>query len=76
MEAQKKYCLRKAMKRFLENFHWEHPFLQVINTPDGLNSTASNNRMFEEGKLRCILGAKPGDRPFLFLQPESSEDSI
>jgi len=71
--SAKNDCERNACKRFLENFHREHPHLKAILLEDALASTAPNIQMIEENKLLYILGAKPGDHKFLFDQLEVSK---
>lgn len=74
--SAKNDCERNAIKRFLDNFRREHPFLRAIIITDGLSSTGPNVGMLEDGGFRYILGAKPGDHQFLFEQLELSEEAI
>jgi hypothetical protein len=73
--SEKNDCERNAAKRFLENFKREHSHLKVVIVTDGISSNASYIRLLEENQMSYILGAKPGDRKFLFDFIESSEET-
>ncbi len=64
--ANKNDCERNAAKRLLTDTRREHPHLKLIVVEDGLASNAPHIRLLQELDYRFILGAKPGDHPFLF----------
>jgi len=64
--STKNDCERNAAKRFLPKFREEFPRLPVIVVEDGLSSNGPHIRDLQQHNMRFILGAKPGDHPFLF----------
>ena len=68
-------CERNAAKRFIENFKREHPHLKVVILGDGIASNAPYVRLLESHKMKYLLGAKPGDHPFLFDAVDASEET-
>ena len=71
--SEKNDCERNAAKRFIEHFKREHPHLKVIIIADGLNLNAPYIRLLEDNGMKYLLGAKPGDRKFLFDAIEASD---
>ena len=61
-------CERNAAKRLLRKIRREHPRLPLIVVEDGLASNAPHVRELIDCGMHFILGAKPGDHPFLFDQ--------
>ena len=59
-------CERNAIRRYLEDFRKVHPHLKCIVIEDGLSSNGPHIRDLLEYGMHFILGAKPGDHPFLF----------
>jgi hypothetical protein len=66
--SEKNDCERNAAKRLLRRIRQEHPHLKLIVVEDGLASNAPHIRELRELHMHFILGAKPGDHPFLFAQ--------
>lgn len=66
--SEKNDCERNAAKRLLRQIRREHPHLKLIVVEDGLASNAPHIRELQNQNMRFILGAKPGDHPFLFDQ--------
>ena len=64
--SEKNDCERNAAKRLLRRIRQEHPHLKLIVVEDGLASNAPHIRELQELNMHFILGAKPGDHPFLF----------
>jgi len=64
--ATKNDCERNAAKRWLPAFREDFPRLPVIVIEDGLSSNGPHIRDLQQHNMRFILGAKPGDHPFLF----------
>jgi hypothetical protein len=65
---EKNDCERNAAKRLLRHIRREHPHLKLIVVEDGLASNAPHIRELLDLDIHFILGAKPGDHPFLFEQ--------
>jgi hypothetical protein len=65
---EKNDCERNAAKRLLGRIRQEHPHLKLIVVEDGLASNAPHIRELQKLNMHFILGAKPGDHPFLFEQ--------
>jgi hypothetical protein len=61
-------CERNATRRFLARVRKEHPHLGFIVVEDGLSSNGPHVRDLLNHGMHFILGAKPGDHPFLFEQ--------
>ncbi len=66
--CEKNDCERNAAKRLLRRIRQEHPHLKLIVVEDGLASNAPHIRELRDLNMHFILGAKPGDHPFLFAQ--------
>jgi hypothetical protein len=66
-------CERNATRRLLKSLRKEHPHLGFIVIEDGLSSNGPHIQDLLEHRLHFILGAKPGDHPFLF---EKAVDAI
>jgi len=66
--CEKNDCERNAAKRLLRHIREEHPHLKLIVVEDGLASNAPHIRELQKLDMHFILGAKPGDHPFLFDQ--------
>ena len=66
--SEKNDCERNAAKRLLRQIRQEHPHLKLIVVEDGLASNAPHIRELQNLNMHFILGAKPGDHPFLFDQ--------
>lgn len=66
--SEKNDCERNAAKRLLRRIRQEHPHLKLIVVEDGLASNAPHIRELQNQKMHFLLGAKPGDHPFLFDQ--------
>ena len=66
--SEKNDCERNAAKRLLRQIRQEHPHLKLIVVEDGLASNAPHIRELQNLDMHFILGAKPGDHPFLFDQ--------
>lgn len=66
--SEKNDCERNAAKRLLRQIRAEHPHLKLIVVEDGLASNAPHVRELQQQNMHFILGAKPGDHPFLFAQ--------
>ncbi len=66
--SEKNDCERNAAKRLLRQIREEHPHLKLIVVEDGLSSNAPHIRELLDLDMHFILGAKPGDHPFLFDQ--------
>lgn len=66
--SEKNDCERNAAKRLLRRIRQEHPHLKLIVVEDGLASNAPHIRELQNQNMHFILGAKPGDHPFLFDQ--------
>jgi hypothetical protein len=66
--CEKNDCERNAAKRLLRRIRQEHPHLKLIVVEDGLASNAPHIRELQSLNMHFILGAKPGDHPFLFDQ--------
>jgi hypothetical protein len=66
--SEKNDCERNAAKRLLRHIRQEHPHLKLIVVEDGLASNAPHIRELQNQNMHFILGAKPGDHPFLFEQ--------
>ena len=66
--SEKNDCERNAAKRLLRQIRQEHPHLKLIVVEDGLASNAPHIRELLDLDMHFILGAKPGDHPFLFEQ--------
>jgi hypothetical protein len=66
--SEKNDCERNAAKRLLRHIRREHPHLKLIVVEDGLASNAPHIRELLDLDIHFILGAKPGDHPFLFEQ--------
>jgi len=66
--SEKNDCERNAAKRLLRHIRREHPHLKLIVVEDGLASNAPHIRELQNQNMHFILGAKPGDHPFLFDQ--------
>jgi len=66
--SEKNDCERNAAKRLLRQIRREHPHLKLIVVEDGLASNAPHIRELQNQNMHFILGAKPGDHPFLFDQ--------
>jgi hypothetical protein len=62
---EKNDCERNAAKRLLRQIRQEHPHLKLIVVEDGLASNAPHIRELQALDMHFILGAKPGDHPFL-----------
>ena len=59
-------CERNATRRLLDHIRREHPHLGFIVIEDGLSSNGPHVRDLLDHRMHFILGAKPGDHPFLF----------
>jgi hypothetical protein len=66
--SEKNDCERNAAKRLLRHIRQEHPHLKLIVVEDGLASNAPHIRELLDLNMHFIVGAKPGDHPFLFEQ--------
>ncbi len=66
--CEKNDCERNAAKRLLRRIRREHPHLKLIVVEDGLASNAPHIRELRDLNMHFLLGAKPGDHPFLFDQ--------
>ena len=64
--TEKNDCERNAAKRLLRHIRQEHPHLKLIVVEDGLASNAPHIRELQNANMHFLLGAKPGDHPFLF----------
>jgi hypothetical protein len=64
--SEKNDCERNAAKRLLRHIRQEHPHLKLIVVEDGLASNAPHIRELQKTNMHFLLGAKPGDHPFLF----------
>jgi hypothetical protein len=63
---EKNDCEFNAVKRFVNYFAKEHPFLKIIITGDGLLSKSTTINLFKSHRMSFILGAKPKDHKYLF----------
>ena len=54
-----------ATRRWLNQFRKEHPHLRAIIVEDALSSNAPSEGL-GRGRVRYIIGVKPGDHTFLF----------
>lgn len=63
-------CERSAARRLLAHIRQEHPHLGFIVVEDGLSSNGPHVRDLKKYGMHFILGAKPGDHPYLFAQVE------
>jgi hypothetical protein len=68
--STKNDCERNAARRLLQKIRREHPKLGLIVVEDGLASNAPHVRDLKDNGMHFILGAKPGDHPYLFEQME------
>ena len=59
-------CERNATRRFLNHIRKEHPHPGFIVVEDGLCSNGPHMKGLLNHHMHFILGAKPGDHPFLF----------
>ena len=59
-------CERNATRRLLSHIRREHPHLGFIVIEDGLSSNGPHVQDLRDHGMHFILGAKPGDHPFLF----------
>jgi hypothetical protein len=59
-------CERNATRRLLGHVRKEHPHLEFIVVEDGLSSNGPHIKDLRDHRMHFILGAKPGDHPFLF----------
>jgi len=59
-------CERNASKRLLTQIRREHPKMKFIVLEDGLASNGPHIRLLNELSMSFILGAKPGDHPYLY----------
>lgn len=66
--SEKNDCERNAAKRLLRQIRQEHPHLKLIVVEDGLASNAPHIHELQNLNMHFLLGAKPGDHPFLFDQ--------
>ena len=66
--SEKNDCERNAAKRLLRQIRQEHTHLKLIVVEDGLASNAPHVRELQSLNMHFLLGAKPGDHPFLFEQ--------
>jgi hypothetical protein len=64
--AAKNDCERNATRRLLGHIRREHPHMRFIVIEDGLSSNGPHIEDLLEHDMHFILGAKPGDHPFLF----------
>ena len=71
--STKNDCERNAAKRLLADLRREHPHQKIIVVEDGLSSNAPHIKELMNHILRYILGAKPGDHPFLFHHVNTAE---
>jgi len=67
-------CERNATRRLLAHVRREHPHLGFIVVEDGLSSNGPHVRDLLDQGMHFILGAKPGDHPFLFEQAARAQD--
>jgi hypothetical protein len=63
--STKNDCERNASKRLLRKIRQDHPRMGFIVVEDGLASNGPHVRELLEQRMHFILGAKPGDHPFL-----------
>jgi len=63
-------CERNATRRLLAHIRHEHPHLGFIVVEDGLSSNGPHVRDLKKYGMHFILGAKPGDHPYLFAEAE------
>jgi len=59
-------CERNATRRLVGHIRREHPHLEFIVVEDGLSSNGPHIKDLMNHGMHFILGAKPGDHPFLF----------
>jgi hypothetical protein len=59
-------CERNATRRLLHHIRREHPHLGFVVIEDGLSSNGPHIKDLLDHRMNFILGAKPGDHPFLF----------
>ena len=59
-------CERNATRRLLAHIRREHPHMGFIVVEDGLSSNGPHIKDLMDHGMHFILGAKPGDHPFLF----------
>jgi hypothetical protein len=59
-------CERNATRRLLGHIRADHPHMQFIVVEDGLSSNGPHIEDLLKHGMHFILGAKPGDHPFLF----------
>ena len=64
--STKNDCERNASKRLLERLHQQHPRLPMLVVEDGLASNAPHIRELRRQRMHFLLGAKPGDHPYLY----------
>ena len=64
--SNKNACERNAAKRYMDDFHWEHPSLKSIVIEDSLSSNAPHIRELQRHDLRYIPGTKQDDHQYLF----------
>jgi len=70
--STKNDCERNAARRLLQKIRRQHPRLKLIAIEDGLSSNGPHVRDLMDCGMHFILGAKPGDHPFLFQQVEAA----
>lgn len=68
-------CERNATRRLLHRMRQEHPHLGLIVVEDGLASNGPHVRDLLAEGMHFILGAKPGDHPFLFEQVTAAAEA-
>lgn len=68
-------CERNATRRLLTHIRREHPHLGFIVVEDGLSSNGPHVKDLKNHGMHFILGAKPGDHPFLFEKAVEALDT-
>jgi hypothetical protein len=68
-------CERNATRRLVARVRNEHPHLGFIVIEDGLSSNGPHVRDLQQQGMHFILGAKPGDHPFLFAKALEAMDA-
>jgi len=63
--ATKNDCERNASQRLLERLRQQYPRLPMLVVEDGLGSNAPHIRELRRQRMHFLLGAKPGDHPYL-----------
>lgn len=70
---EKNDCELNAIKRLIQNFREEHPFLNVIFNLDSLYGNNVIVRLLQNSRIPFIISVKPGDHVALFKYIEGAQ---